>query len=140
MFIAFLPSKISVCRYIDSNYVNALSPHDMASNCLRRSVLGSLRYGKCFVLDLQDVDVWSTMEHQFNEACPGLLHLLVSGKIVHEEHYGKLVKPEDGHEYALGEFRDDWLASFRFVVVTSLKFPDDALLNSLKAFRVKADA
>jgi hypothetical protein len=128
------------CRYMDSNYVNALSPYDMERERLRRSVLGALRYGKPLVLDLMEVDVWGSMHEQFNAASPGLLPLLISGDVVKEQHYARLVKPGDGDEYALCRFGDDRLQLYRFVVTTTLKFPDETLLGALHVFRIKADA
>ena len=125
---------------MDSNYVNALSPYDMEDERLRRSVLGALRYGKPVVLDLMEVDVWGSMPGQFDAASPGLLPMLISGDIVNEKQYSKLVRPGDGDEYALGQFREDRLRLFRFVVTTSLKFPDEGLLNELRVFRIKADS
>jgi hypothetical protein len=132
--------RFVVCRYIDSNYVNGLSPNDLAPERLRRSVLGALRYGKCVVLDLMDVDVWASMEEQFKAVLPGLLGLLISGDIVKEQHYCKLLKPCDGPEYAAENFREDRLMLFRFVVITSLKCPDDGLVGAMKVYRVKAEA
>jgi hypothetical protein len=128
-----------VCRYIDSNYVNALSPNDMLPERLRRSALGALRYGKCMVLDLMEVDVWGSMEQQFDAVSRGLLRLLISGDIVKQEHFSKLVKPGDGPEYAVELFSEDRLALFRFLVTTSLKFPDEGLVGAMKVYRVKAE-
>ena len=130
---------VSLCRYIDANTVNALSPHDMACDKLLRSVLGALRYGKPLVLDLMEVDVWGSMEDAFDAVASGLLQLLISGDIVQEKNYSRLVKPEDEDEYKLGQFTDDRLALFRLVVVTSLKFPDEGLMAALQVYRVKAD-
>ena len=130
---------MSLCRYIDANTVNALSPHDMACDKLRRSVLGALRYGKPLVLDLMEVDVWGSMEDAFDAVASGLLQLLISGDIVQEKNYSRLVKPEDEDEYKLGQFTDDRLALFTLVVVTSLKFPDEGLMAALQVYRVKAD-
>ena len=64
---------------------------------------------------------------------------LDSGDIIHEAHYSKLVRPGDGPEYQLGQFTEDRLALFRFVVATSLKFPDEGLMAALKVYRVKAE-
>lgn len=45
-------------KYADSNFAVALSPADMDPNRLRRSLLGALRYGKPFVVDMMDADMW----------------------------------------------------------------------------------
>ena len=134
-----VPNVCGKCRYIDSNNVNALSPHDMASDRLRRSVLGALRHGKPLVLDLMEVDVWGAMKDTFDAVQPGVLELLTSGDIIHEVHYSKLVRPGDGPEYQLGQFTEDRLALFRFVVATSLKFPDEGLMAAPEVYRVKAE-
>ena len=48
-------------RYCDSNFVNALSPRDMALNTLRRSLLGAIRYGKPLVIDLGGLVGWEVV-------------------------------------------------------------------------------
>ncbi len=62
-------------RYLDTNYVNALSRANMEADRLRRSVLGAIRYGKPLVLDLMDVDVWESIQFDFDMIKKGLLQV-----------------------------------------------------------------
>ena len=57
--------------------------------------------GKPFVLDLGSVDLAvETLNDLLDPVLPGLLPLLLSKQILNEEHYSRLLRPDDGPECA----------------------------------------
>lgn len=126
-------------RYMDSNYLSALSPRDMEPQRLRRALLGALRYGKPLVVDLEAADLWPALDGMFARVRPGLLACVTSGRVLREAEYAALIDAADGPEYAVAAFQEDRLARFRFVVATGLRFPDEGLLEAMPVYRVKLD-
>ena len=124
-------------RYIDTNYVNALSRANMDAEKLRRSILGAIRYGKPLVLDLMDVDgVWESIQVDFDCIQKDLLQGLMDRSIVADDAYLKLVRATDGEEYEEAKFSADRIDKFHFVILTSNKFPSRELMESTYAIRV----
>mmetsp|Transcript_29082 Transcript_29082/g.92824 ORF Transcript_29082/g.92824 Transcript_29082/m.92824 type:complete len:304 (+) Transcript_29082:447-1358(+) len=74
-------------RYMDTNYVNALSVHNMEPTRFRRSLLGAIRYGKPCVVDLMDVDLWEEVEKALDVIHPGLTQMIMDKSIVKNENY-----------------------------------------------------
>ncbi len=73
--------RVACCAVLpqDTNYVCALSPRDMESDRLRRSLLGAIRYGKPLVLDLMDVaQLWRELAPAFDKLLPGLFAALLN--------------------------------------------------------------
>uniref|UniRef100_A0A1I8H3D4 ANK_REP_REGION domain-containing protein n=3 Tax=Macrostomum lignano TaxID=282301 RepID=A0A1I8H3D4_9PLAT len=116
-------------RYRDTNYANALNPADMEVNKLRMAVMGALRFGKPFVLDLMDLDhlLDSSCAVRFGEICPNLLQMLIDKSILKDANWRRLVRPGDSAEY--GENRAWRLEHFRFMVVTKNSLPDPKYLD-----------
>lgn len=127
------------CRYIDCNFVNALSPHHLEPERLRRSILGALRFGKPVVLDLSDVDVWGSMADAFGAVQPGLLESLLDGSIRQNKRYLSLVRKGDGDQTGEASFDDEGLKRFVFVVLTSMREPPPEMVNLFHALRVKLE-
>ena len=48
-------------RYRDTNYVHILSRQEMEADRLRMALLGSMRYGKCFVVDFDNMDMFDAL-------------------------------------------------------------------------------
>eukprot|EP00892_Ulva_mutabilis_P006196 jgi/Ulvmu1/3949/UM018_0172.1 len=126
-------------RYMDSNYLSALSPRDMEPQRVRRALLGALRYGKPLVIDLADTDLWPALADMFDRVRRGLLASVTAGRVRQESEFAPLVEDGDGEEYKLAAFQEARLARFRFVVCTALRFPDQGLLQAMPVFRVKAE-
>ena len=125
-------------RYIDSNYVNTLSKASMDANKLRRNILGAIRYGKPLVLDLLEVDMWDEVERDFDLIQRGLLSRLIDKSLMQNEGYLELRRDSDGDDYENSMFDDYRIEKgFKCIVVTSNKYPSDALLASTYALRVK---
>ncbi|XP_012942165.1 IQ motif and ankyrin repeat domain-containing protein 1 isoform X2 [Aplysia californica] len=123
-------------RYRDTNCVNALRPADMENNNVRRSLLGAIRFGKPFVVDMMEVDMFQTCCDRFEEIQPGLMAAILDKSILEEEKYVKLIKKEDGPEYERTKFNDMRLANFKFMLVTKNPFPSEKLLNDLYVIRI----
>ena len=123
-------------RYLDTNYVNALSRANMESNMLRRSIVGAIRYGKPLVFDLMDVDVWESIQLDFDMIKKDLLKMLLDRSILKDEAYLSLVKESDGEEYHPTKFQDDRIEKFKFIILTSERFPAKDMLDQTYIIRV----
>ena len=124
-------------RYMDTNYVNALSPSQMEPEKLRKSILGGIRYGKPFVLDLMDVDLWSELVPMFDKIIPCLFNHLLTKSLLQGEKYMELVKPGDGEEYDRNKFQDTTIHRFIFVVLTSLRNPNADMIEKMYTLRIE---
>ena len=67
---------------------------------------------------------------------PGLLNMVLSGAITKPESYMKLVRKEDGEEYDPNKFQEARIQNYRFVVVTSARYPEQPMVDALKPFRI----
>ena len=86
----------------------ARSP-ELEKERIRKGLLGALRYGKPFVLDMMHLPIEEdTIRPLFDDIQAGLYDKLMSKKIYREEHYSQLIiEDEDGLEYlVLGRFRN----------------------------------
>lgn len=72
-------------RYQDTNYINALMPKDMVPDVIRMGVLGAIRYGKPFVLDMMEVDMFETATRIMDEVLPNLMEMIMDKSILLEE-------------------------------------------------------
>lgn len=123
-------------RYLDTNYVNALSRHNMETNRLRRSIVGSIRYGKPLVLDLMDVDVWESVKFDLDLVKKDLLAMLMDRSILKDEAYLSLVKESDGEEYHPTKFSDERAAKFKLIILTAERFPAKEITDNTYCVRV----
>ncbi|GIL92240.1 hypothetical protein Vretimale_18469 [Volvox reticuliferus] len=123
-------------RYQDTNYVNALNSRHMEPHMLRRSLLGSIRYGKAMVLDLQDCDLWPEMPRMFDQVQPGLLASLMDKSLLAGERYASLIRVEDGEEYDKNKFQESRIKAFGLIVLTAARMPNPQLLAQTYAVRV----
>ena len=123
-------------RYADTNYVNACNRKDIEPNRLRRSLLGAIRYGKPCVVDTMGVEIWDEITRALEAVQPGLLNMVLSGAITKPESYMKLVRKEDGDEYDPNKFQEARIQNYRFVVVTSARYPEQPMVDALKPFRI----
>ena len=115
-------------RYIDSNYVNAVSKALMEPNKLRRSILGAMRYGKPFVLDLMDVDIWDEVQRDMDLIQFELMDKVLDQSILNERTYLSLVRqPGDGEEYEANKFQEAKIREkFKVIFLSSGKSPPPA--------------
>lgn len=125
-------------RYIDSNYISALL---MEPEKVRRSLLGAIRYGKPFVLDMMDIDLWHQLPSLFDNVSPGLFGSILTKQIVQEQTYRKLIKESDGEAYDITNFQTDRIEKgFKFILLTSASDPSPGATEKLCAFRVSLKA
>ncbi|KAK3800105.1 hypothetical protein RRG08_015071 [Elysia crispata] len=123
-------------RYRDTNYINSIRPADMDNNNIRRSLLGAIRFGKPFVVDMMEVDMFDTCSDHFDEIQKDLMSSIIDKSILKAEKYLKLVKTEDGPEYDKTKFNDLRLANFKFVMISKSPFPNPKLLEMFYVIQV----
>lgn len=124
-------------RYRDCNYAMAYKPDDIEPEKLRKSVLGALRYGKPFLLDMLSLELSeASLNALLDPVLPGLLALLLSKEILKEDNYAKLVHARDGDEYKVGAWKERNLDYFHFVVLTRLPVPPEWVSESFFVLKV----
>ncbi|XP_002734394.1 IQ motif and ankyrin repeat domain-containing protein 1-like [Saccoglossus kowalevskii] len=116
-------------RYQYTNYLQALSPGDMQPETLRKALIGSIRYGKEFTIDMIESDMYGNIKTQMDEIQKGLLDSLVSKDLLKDEKYLSIVKESDGEEYGQYQFNDMLIDGFVFTLVTQMPSPGEELLN-----------
>ena len=120
-------------RYRDTNYVNCLDMKLMQADKFRLSLLGAIRYGKPFVLDLMQYD--QELVESVKSVCgqidyANLYEDLCSKKLVHNDKFMGLVKPDkDGKDYELQNFNEIRLKNFKVLFLTSNPYPHEALMK-----------
>ncbi|CAG5136717.1 unnamed protein product, partial [Candidula unifasciata] len=127
-------------RYRDTNYINALRPVDMENNNVRMCLLGAIRYGKPFVLDMMEVDMFDTCIDRFDGIMKGLMGMIIDKSILQEEKYMKLIKEQDGQEYDKSKFNGLRISNFKFILVTQNPFPDEKLMDNFYVIRIVIDS
>ena len=72
-------------RYRDTNYVHILSQQEMEADRLRMALLGSMRFGKCLVVDFDNMDMFDALRTYLDKIKLGLFDACLdkSGKIDH---------------------------------------------------------
>eukprot|EP00794_Sanderia_malayensis_P004654 gene4654-5262_t len=123
-------------RYRDTNYLNALNVKDMDPDVLRKALLGALRYGKYFVIDMMEVDMLENIERRINEIEKDLYHAILSKQILQNESYLSLVKKSDGDEYSKEKFNQSRLDNFKFLLITKMFNPPEQWLEMFYAIKV----
>ena len=124
--------------YRDCNMALAYKPSDADPCVLRKLLLGALRYGKPFVLDMLSMPLeQETICELLDPVLPGLLGLLISRKIVQEVHYAKLVRDGDEEEYTdLSLYSDRALAHFHFILLSRVPVPPQWCVDGLFVIKV----
>lgn len=60
-------------------------PKDMVPEVIRMAVLGAIRYGKPFVFDMMEVDMFETAARIMDDILPNLLNMIMDKSILVEE-------------------------------------------------------
>lgn len=117
-------------RYRDTNYVNCLDMQNgMKPEKFRLALIGAIRYGKPFVLDLMQYDQellesLKTVCAMITRYSGNLFDDMCNKKILINENYMKLVDlDKDGKEYAQQNFNQTRLKSFKVIFITSNPYP-----------------
>lgn len=134
-------------RYRDTNYVNCLDMSSMESERFRLALVGAIRYGKPFVLDLMQYD--SELLQAVRVVCEqidsgvtggggsGLFEMIFSKDLIRNENYMKYVKVSvDGAEYEAFNFSKMRLDNFKVIFITSNPYPSNQLLALTMPIRV----
>ena len=115
-------------------------PTDAEPETLRKLLLGALRFGKPFVLDMLSLALEEeTLNELLDPVMPSLLPLLLSKRICEERHYSKLIRPTDGDEYALTFWRERNLQFFHFVVLSKLPVAPDWCAEKMFVVKVASE-
>jgi len=113
-------------RYQDTNYVNILDTRACSEQKLKESLLGSIRYGKPLIIDLQNMDLWNAMESSFNRIKENLWEELFSKTLMENQNYMKLIDIKvDKPEYHPNKFAHMYSEKFKLVILTGQAVPPD---------------
>lgn len=108
-------------QYRDVNMALVYKPSDAEPDTLRKLLLGALRFGKPFVIDMLSLALDEDMLNELlDPVIPSLLQLLLSKRICEEQHYSKLIRPSDGDEYSPTLWKQRNLECFHFVLLSKL--------------------
>lgn len=119
-------------RYRDTNYINCLNIRNMNAECLRKAIIGAIRFGKPLVFDVMqyDQELLQTLKMTINEIDSNLFEELTSKTIMENERYLKLVKPEvDGKDYDAQNFSEMRLKNFKLLFLTANPYPADDFIK-----------
>lgn len=123
-------------RYRDTNYLCAINPSQMKPDVIRMALIGAIRFGKCFVLDMMEVDMFDVLHNIFDEVQPGLMDELMTKKILKDQNYLSLVKPTDDEVYQPSQFVHYTASKFQFVILSKSQHPNDELMAKTYPIRV----
>ena len=120
-------------RYRDTNYVNCLDTAAMKSESFRLALIGAIRYGKPFVIDLMQFD--RELLEAVKVVCQqmdvsNLFEMIVRSKdLLRNENYMKLVKlGVDGKEYEAFNFTQARINNFKLIILTANPYPCNELM------------
>ncbi|CAH1774100.1 unnamed protein product [Owenia fusiformis] len=122
-------------RYQDTNYVNAINPQFMDKDKLRLALLGAIRYGKPFVIDMMELDLWEQIEMRMNDVEAGLLKSILDKSIIQNEKYLSLLRDTDGDDYSRNRFTDLRTSNFKFVLITKNPYPSKDMIENFYVIR-----
>lgn len=128
-------------RYRDTNYVNCLDMQSMQTSRFRLALIGAIRYGKPFVLDLMQYDreLLESVRVVCDQIDPQLFELMCNKKLLQNEYFLKLVKLQtDGKEYESHNFSQTRINNFKLLFLTSNPYPDEKLLKLTMPIKVIA--
>ncbi|XP_032232139.2 IQ motif and ankyrin repeat domain-containing protein 1 [Nematostella vectensis] len=123
-------------RYRDTNYINALNPTQVEPEVIRLALLGAIRFGKPFVLDMMEVDMFDTMVMKFDDVQKGLLPSIMDKGIFKDNMFLKLVKPDDGEQYSKTAFLGARIENFMLVIITKQWNPPEKLMEQTYPIRI----
>merc|ERR1712226_124654 len=124
-------------RYRDTNMLNILDTRACEPNKLREMLLGSIRYGKPFIIDLGSMDLWRAMEAAIERVHEGLFTQLITKALMENQNYMKLVdEKRDKPEYHASRFVHGFAENFRFVVLTRIAYPPPEWIDTCYAIEI----
>lgn len=104
----------------------------MEKNKFRLALLGSIRYGKPFVLDLMqyDQELLEAVKSVCDQIDDKLFDEMFSKVLLNDDKYVRLIRVEtDGKEYEAHNFNRTRINNFKLLFLTSNPYPCDKLLS-----------
>ncbi|GFN98447.1 hypothetical protein PoB_002495300 [Plakobranchus ocellatus] len=121
-------------RHRDVNMLTAPDNADMQPEVIRKALLGSVKYGKPFVIDMMETDMYEFLVERFDEILPGLFEMVIDKSIIKDESYMKIVKDSDGPEF---HSKYDYnIDDFSFLIITSCMAPKETILRKMYPVKV----
>lgn len=117
--------------------VNVLDTRACEPQKLKNTLLGSIRYGKPFIMDLGNMDLWDAMVASIDRIQEGLFSQLITKGLLENQNYMKLVDEKvDSEEYHAKKFVHGFADKFCFVVLTRMSYPPEDWINNLYAISI----
>jgi hypothetical protein len=128
---------LTFLQYRDTNMCCYAHPAEIEPEVMRKLILGALRFGKPFVLDMMSLELdHEALTSLFDAVAPGLLNLLLTKRILKEEHYKALIRERDPDEYGEMFWSEETTAHFQFLMVSKLPIPPEWCAESFFVLRV----
>eukprot|EP00918_Siedleckia_nematoides_P094363 GHVU01207245.1.p1 GENE.GHVU01207245.1~~GHVU01207245.1.p1 ORF type:complete len:213 (-),score=44.14 GHVU01207245.1:143-781(-) len=137
MLIDTVGQAATFLKYRDANYINAVSQEELQAERLRLALIGAIRYGKPMVVDMMEADLFVTVGERFDEVKPGLLNSVLDKSFLKDDAYMELVRPTEGDEYSIQNFRADLVENFQFILITQMETPPVDLLRKTYSIRIE---
>uniref|UniRef100_A0A5F8GDG9 IQ motif and ankyrin repeat containing 1 n=1 Tax=Monodelphis domestica TaxID=13616 RepID=A0A5F8GDG9_MONDO len=123
-------------RYQDTNYLDTLNPAHLQPQSLRLALLGAIRYGKPLVFDMREIDMFETVKKELNYIQRNLAEDLLSKKLLENDRFLALLRPEDGPEYDRTQFQISRIIHFKLFFLTKARIPPESQLQALLPIQV----
>jgi hypothetical protein len=138
ILVADLSGKVvTYFEYRDCNMHCYARPADIEPDRLRKGLLGALRYGKPFVLDMMSMDLEEeAIRELFDAVQPKLLDKILSKKIMREEHYLSLVAEGDDEQYNKVFWNEATTKHYTFVLRSKRPLPPEWCAEGFFIIRV----
>jgi len=121
-------------RHRDVNMLTTCDSHDMEPEMIRKALIGAIKFGKPFILDMMETDMWEMCVETFDKIQPNLMETLISRDILEPDTYIQLYK--DGEDDVMYKNKFDYnVAGFTFMITTQVAAPNETMLR--KMFPVK---
>ncbi|KAL8597861.1 hypothetical protein ACOMHN_061394 [Nucella lapillus] len=117
----------------DCNTLNALDQLEIAPERIRQALLWAIRYGKPIVINLVESGDISIVKDRFNDIMPDLFDLVLTKKILQDDMYMKLTRPNDDQDIKTAFGVQE---AFLFMFVTTNPAPTDDTKGQVLVFRV----
>ncbi|XP_076462676.1 IQ motif and ankyrin repeat domain-containing protein 1-like [Babylonia areolata] len=117
----------------DCNTLNALDQLEMAPEMIRKALLGAIRYGKPMVINLVENGDINIVKDRFDDIMPDLFNLVLTKKILQDDLYMKLTRPNDD-----ADFKNVFgvQQGFIFMFITTNPTPTDDTKSNVIVFRI----
>ncbi|XP_064623990.1 IQ motif and ankyrin repeat domain-containing protein 1-like [Lineus longissimus] len=115
-------NAVTFLKYRDTNVLFAAAPAlDMQGPPIRRAVMGSIRFGKPLVINMEESDDFDKLTQDFDKVLvvKDLMAKIMDRSILKDENYKQLVSSEDGDEYTKCQEREWRVDDFSFVLATT---------------------